>query len=77
MILEIESTSDIVAIEGIPCRKWKVLKLDGGDPGPDGFIFTRLLLIDQDIEINDPHIMVLDGPNPPHAADIGEALGVL
>lgn len=77
MILEVESTADIVSIEGIPCRKWKVLTLNGGDAGRDGFVFTRLLLIDQDIEINDPHIMVLDGPNPPHAADIAEALGTL
>lgn len=77
MLLEIESTADIVAIEGIPCRKWKVIKLDDDDPGRDSFVFTRLLLIDKTIPIACPHIMIVDGPNPPNASDIGEALGVL
>jgi len=74
MILEIESTAEIVAIEGVPCRKWKVRSVDNKIPGIESFVFTRLMLIDQDIEIDDPHIIHLDGPYPPHPAEFGDAL---
>jgi hypothetical protein len=72
MKLEIESTAEIVAIDGVPCRKWSVLRIDGA-PIPSGSaVFTRLLMLPKSLEINDPTIMTLDGPYPPKQSDLPE-----
>lgn len=70
MKLEIESTSEIVAIEGIPCRKWNVLSIDWLTYPIESHVFTRLLLLPKTLMIEDPHIMNLSGPYPPKQSDL-------
>lgn len=70
MKLEIESTASIVAIDGVPCRKWNVLQVNGTPVAPGSAVFTRLLMLPKSLEINDPTIMNLDGPYPPKQSDL-------
>jgi hypothetical protein len=70
MKLEIQSTADIVAIDGVPCRKWEVLAIDGVPDLTGSAVFTRLLILPKSLEINDPTIMNLDGPYPPKQSDL-------
>lgn len=70
MKLEIESTAEIVAIDGVPLRKWSVLSIDGTPDLSGSAVFTRLLLFPKSLEINDPTIMNLDGPYPPKQSDL-------
>ncbi len=70
MKLEIQSTADIVAIDGVPCRKWDVLSVDGVPDLMGSAIFTRLLLLPKALKIDDPTIMNLDGPYPPKQSDL-------
>jgi hypothetical protein len=65
MKMEIESTPEIVAIEDVPCRKWNVTSINGKHPASEAHIFTRLLLLPKTLMIEDPDIIVLNGPNPP------------
>jgi hypothetical protein len=65
MKLEIESTSEIVAIESIPCRKWNVTSINGRPPESEAHIYTRLLMLPKTLMIEDEHIMSLNGPHPP------------
>jgi hypothetical protein len=68
--LEIESTTEIVAIAGVQCRKWSVLCIDGTPDLSGAAVFTRLLMLPNSLEINDPTIMNLDGPYPPNQSDL-------
>ena len=70
MKLEIESTSEIVAIDGVPCRKWNVKTIDGLSYDIESHVFTRLLLLPKALMIEDPHIMNLSGPYPPKQSDL-------
>ena len=70
MKMEIESTPEIVAIGGVPCRKWNVRTIDGVAYATDAQIFTRLLLLPKALMIEDPDIMVLNGPSPPGQSDL-------
>jgi hypothetical protein len=68
--LEIESTAEIVAIDGVPCRKWSILRIDGTPDLSGAAVFTRLLMLPKSLEINDPTITNLDGPYPPTQSDL-------
>lgn len=68
--LEIESTAEIVAIEGIPCRKWNVKTIDGRTYDNAAQVFTRLLLLPKTLMIEDPDIILLSGPYPPKQSDL-------
>lgn len=70
MKMEIESTPEIVAIGGVPCRKWNVRTIDGVAYATDAQIFNRLLLLPKALVIEDPDIMVLNGPSPPGQSDL-------
>ena len=70
MKLSIESTSEIVAIEGIPCRKWIINQINGKDPSIESYIFSRLIMVPQTLMIEDEHIMSLTGPKPPNKGDL-------
>ena len=65
MKLEIESSSEIVAIENVPCRKWNITSINGQPPESEAHIYTRLLMLPKTLMIEDEHIMSLTGPYPP------------
>ena len=65
MKIVMESTCEIVAIQGVPCRKWLIETIDGVKPDMESFVYTRMLAIDPDMIIEDPNVYLLDGPNPP------------
>ena len=68
--LEITSTRDIVLIQDIPCRKWTIDTIDGVKPLLESYVFTRMLAISIDVDIDDSDLIGLDGPNPPKRGDI-------
>lgn len=76
MKIEMQSTRQIVAIQGVPCRKWKVDRVDGIVPVIESHVFTRMLAIDADIEIDDHHVYLLDGPEPPSLSDFPNAIEI-
>jgi len=74
MKLEITSTSDIVLIQDIPCRKWTIDTIDGVKPLIESYVFTRMLAIPIDLDIDDSDLLALEGPHPPKCGEIDSLL---
>lgn len=64
-----QSTCEIVAIHGVPCRRWTIETINGIQPDMESYVYTRLLEIDPDFDATDENVYLLDGPNPPSLSD--------
>jgi len=70
MKLVINSTENIVSIEGIPCRQWIAESIDGVQPSIESHVYTRLLMLPASFKVDDPHLISLVGPHPPNEHDL-------
>lgn len=67
MRIAMESTADVVLIEGVPCRKWNVREING-HVCDRSFLYSRLITADPDIDLSDDHVVLLANHEPPGAA---------
>jgi hypothetical protein len=73
MLIEMESTGEVVVIQGCPCRVWNIKRLNGIEPQSESVVFTRMLVVDPKMDLADDHVVLLDGWKPPTAEEFPEA----